>query len=82
MVDGFEPHDHITPGILTARVDDDGRVGGEGCTRGGEVGWGREGYTGTPARTIPGPIFSIFKAKGSTHGQMKANSQVFMRFLR
>ena len=43
-----------------------------------------------PGRAIPGyyppalqdPIFSIFKAKGLTYGQMKTNLEVSMRFLR
>ena len=30
------------------------------------------GYTGYPPGTLQGPIFSIFKAKARTYGQMKA----------
>ena len=49
LVDGLEPHDQFLPGVLTARVDDDGgRV--EGCTRGGGSRVGTGGYyTGYPA---------------------------------
>ena len=39
-------------------------------------------YTGYPSRTIPGPIFSIFKARGPTYGQMKLILEVSMRFPR
>ena len=60
---------------------------GEGCTRGGVSGvgsWvgGWEGYTGTQPQPSQGPIFSIFKVKGPTYGQMKAILEVSMRFLR
>ena len=46
--------------------------------------WGGlgEGYTGYPPSHPSGPIFNIFKAKGPTHGRMKAILEVFMRFLR
>ena len=50
-------------------------------TGGDRVGAG-EGYTGYPARLLQDPIFSIFKAKASTHGQMKGILRYFMRFLR
>ena len=57
--------------------------GVQGCTRGG-YGWvgTREGYTGTPPDCSQDPKFSIFKAKGHTHGQMKVNMVNSMRFLR
>ena len=49
-------------------------------------GYGTGGRAGraipVPSRTLPGPIFSIFKAKAPTYGQMKANYEVSMRFPR
>ena len=47
---------------------------------GWRVGWG--GLYRYPARPSPGPIFSIFKAERPSYGQMKANYEVSMRFLR
>ena len=41
-----------------------------------------EGYTGTPPVPSQYPYLTIFKAKGPTHGQMKAILRIFMRFLR
>ena len=38
----------------------------------GMVGGSGRGYTGTPPNQSQGPIFSIFKVRGPTHGQMKA----------
>ena len=32
--------------------------------------------------THPGPIFSLFLAQGPTHGQMKLNNEILMRFPR
>ena len=44
---------------------------------------GREGAIPVPHPTSPRTlIFHIFKAKGPTYGQMKANIDPFMRFLR
>ena len=43
-------------------------------------GW--EGYTGYPARHLPGPIFNIYLRRSPTYGQMKANYEVSMRFPR
>ena len=53
-----------------------------GVYRGGYSGWVREGYTGTPPDWSQEPIFNIFKAKGPTHGRMKAILSVLVRFLR
>ena len=57
-----------------------GWPGGEVYPGYGMAGWVREGYTGTQPGTSQDPIFSIFKAKTHTHGQMKANYDCFMRF--
>ena len=46
LVDGSEPHDHIYPRVLTARVDDDGGVDGRGVPGVGRLGGYQEGYTG------------------------------------
>ena len=47
------------------------------------TGWVRGGAIPVPSlRPSQDPIFSIFKAEDPTHGQMKANSQVSMRFPR
>ena len=46
------------------------RVGLEGC------------YTGYYPAPSQDPIFSIFKAKGPTHGPVKAILRYFMRFPR
>ena len=43
-------------------------------------GW--RGYTGTLPSQSQGPILTIFSLEGPTHGQMKAISQVSMRFPR
>ena len=44
---------------------------------------GREGVLpGTQPGPIPGPIFNIFRLQGPTHGQMKAFSEVSVRFPR
>ena len=47
---------------------------------------GLEGWLGglyrVPSQPSPGPIFSIFKAKSPTYGQMKAILEVLMRFPR
>ena len=59
LSDGFEPHDHITPAVLT-RARDTVLPGGEGCTRGGGDGlggWG--GLYRYPPTAIPGPIFRL-----------------------
>ena len=65
------------------------------CGGGGVYpGWWGEGVAGVvsgrvsgraipvPQIPVPGPIFSVILASGPTHGQMKGNSLVFMRFLR
>ena len=44
----------------------------EGCTGVVQDRWVREGYTGTQARLIPGPIFSHILALERPYGQMKA----------
>ena len=49
--------------------------------------WGRwvAGWRAIPGTTHPpsqGPIFSIFRARGPTYGQMKAILRLVMRFLR
>ena len=82
MADGFEPHGTIWPAVPHPSLAVVLTWVGEGVP--GVWDWGRagRGYTGTPARTLPGPIFSLFKAKGPTYGQMKAILDYFMRFLR
>ena len=63
------------------RLHDRGAGYGEGCTRGSAwLGGCLEGYTGTHPGPSQDQIFSIFKAKGPTHGQKKLNYEVFMRF--
>ena len=46
------------------------------------AGWVAGGYTGTQTQPSQDLIFSIFKAKGPTHGQIEAILEVSMRFLR
>ena len=47
------------------------------------AGWVLEGtIPGTTQHPPPGPIFSIFKARGPTHGPLKAILEVSMRFPR
>ena len=44
---------------------------------------GREGcYTGTPPVRSQDWLYTVFKVKGPTYGQMKAILDIMMRFLR
>ena len=85
MVDGLEPH-----GIFTQPYGPRGMYSTSGMRGGVYPGWWGlggwvgtgEGYTGYYPGTLPDPKYSIFKARGPTHGQMNGISEVSMRFLR
>ena len=82
MSDGYEPHDHIYSAVVPASMNCGTPGGGRGVPGVVGTGWGREVLYRVLPSTLPGPIFSIFKVKGPTYGQMKAILRHLMRFPR
>ena len=82
MVDGLEPHGTFIPRVRHALHADGVPGWGRGVPGVGRLGVAGRGYTGTQAQPSLGPIFNIYLRLGPTHGQMKVNLRLMMRFPR